>query len=63
MPAAAELIELKGQPCILSLIHDITDRKRWRRPCGRAKNASSSLPVRPTTRSGIGPVEQSGLVE
>ena len=26
--AAAELIELKGQPCILSLIHDITDRKR-----------------------------------
>ena len=26
--AAAELIELKGQPCILSLIHDITERKR-----------------------------------
>jgi PAS domain S-box-containing protein len=26
--AAAELIELNGQPCILSLVHDITERKR-----------------------------------
>src|SRR5213082_2257017 len=35
---AAELIELKGERCILTLIHDITDRKRVEAELAKARD-------------------------
>ena len=35
---AAELIELKGERCILSLVHDITDRKQFEVELARARD-------------------------
>src|SRR5204862_6107493 len=35
---AAELIELKGERCVLSLIQDITDRKRFEVELAKARD-------------------------